>query len=686
MHPWLTPLHRWALLASKRSELVTGSLALAIVFMMILPLPTWLVDVLITLNISFATLLVALAMLLPSPLAFSSFPAVLLLSTLFRLALSVATTRLILLEQDAGQIVEAFGNFVVGGNLAVGLVMFLILTLVNFMVITKGSERVAEVAARFSLDAMPGKQMSIDSDLRSGLITAQDAILRRETLARESQLFGAMDGAIKFVKGDAIAGIVIVAINMLGGFSIGMLQHDMSAGDAARLYSVLTIGDGLIAQIPALLISLTAGMMITRVAPEALNEGSDIGRQIAQQMMSEPKAWIGSSIGSLGFALVPGMPSVTFIIISALTGALGGYKLLREHQQNTQTVIAIDPKDEGSKDLRLFTPTKPYLIRLPGAQENSPEAHEVIHAIRQTRNRLVVSYGLTLPSLEVEYDAELAENTFVFLVNEIITVTATFGPLFAVPKSTIDDPPENAYSGKEERQETQWLWLPVDHPALEALEAHSALSLLVQRLEHVMLESGPQFLGLQETKQIVAWLEANKPEVAQELLRTMPLSRVAAVLQRLVSERISIRGIIQIAEVLIEHGQHERSASALTEYARIALKAHIYEQFKGTQGLNAWLLAPETEALLRDLRRQSQTEIFFALEVEQSQALVHKLREAFPIDAPLNAVLLVAQDLRSPLRELLRDEFNHIAILSFAELLGSAQIQVVGSLDLGENF
>ncbi|SDT99522.1 type III secretion system export apparatus subunit SctV [Pseudomonas yamanorum] len=684
MPPYIVPLHRFALLAAQRSELVTGSLALAIVFMMIIPLPTWLVDVLIAANISFATLLVVLALLLPSPLSFSSFPAVLLLSTLFRLALSVATTRLILLEQDAGSIVEAFGNFVVGGNLAVGLVMFLILTLVNFLVITKGSERVAEVAARFTLDAMPGKQMSIDSDLRGGLITAETAILRRETLARESQLFGAMDGAIKFVKGDAIAGIVIVLINMIAGFSIGMLQHDMSAGDSARLYSVLTIGDGLIAQIPALMISLTAGMMITRVSPDATNQGTDIGRQIAQQITSEPKAWIGSALGSLGFAALPGMPTSTFIVIAALAASIGGYQLLKEYRQANQIVQTLSMRDNGVEDLRNFNAARAFLIHLPASQRDSESVVELLHAIRLTRNRLVQHYGLTLPSFEIEYNNQLAENTFVFLVHEIAVLTATFGPMVAVPLTALDEPPEGVLLGQEERQEEEWMWLAPDHPILATLEPRTALTLLAERMEQCMLKSGPQFLGLQETKHILNWMESKHPEVAQELQRTLPLSRFAAVLQRLVSERVPIRAIGLIADVLIEHGPHERSVPALTDYARIALKAQIYDEFKELEGLNAWLLSPEAEASLRELRRQTQTETFFALEAEKSQMLAHQLRYAFPQPATLKCVLLVAQDIRSPLRDLICDEFNHIPVLSFAELLGSAKVQVLGRIDVDD--
>ncbi|EPM92553.1 type III secretion protein HrcV, partial [Pseudomonas syringae pv. actinidiae ICMP 19070] len=306
-------LNMVALSAMRRSEVVGAFFVIAIVFMMITPLPTGLVDVLIAVNICISCLLIMLAMHLPRPLAFSTFPAVLLLTTMFRLALSISTTRLILLNQDAGHIVEAFGQFVVGGNLAVGLVIFLILTVVNFLVITKGSERVAEVGARFTLDAMPGKQMSIDSDLRANLISVYEARNRRSELNKESQLFGAMDGAMKFVNGDAIASLIIVAINMIGGISIGVVQHGMTAGDALQLYTVLTIGDGLIAQIPALLISVTCGMIITRVPNTEAGVEANIGREIAEQITSQPKAWIIAAVAMLGFAALPGMPTGVFI-------------------------------------------------------------------------------------------------------------------------------------------------------------------------------------------------------------------------------------------------------------------------------------------------------------------------------------------------------------------------------------
>lgn len=676
---------------AQRAEVLGAVVIMAIVFIFIVPLPTWLVDILIALNICISCLLIVLALYLPGPLAFSSFPSILLLTTMFRLALSIATTRLILLEQDAGDIVEAFGNFVVGGNLAVGLVIFMILTIVNFLVITKGSERVAEVAARFSLDAMPGKQMSIDSDLRAGLIDGEQARDKREQLSRESQLFGAMDGAMKFVKGDAIAGLIIVVINLLGGFSTGMFQHGMSAGDSMALYSVLTIGDGLIAQIPALLISLTAGMIITRVAPSGRNKGSNnMGAEIARQMTSEPKSWIIASVGMLAFAALPGMPTMVFILISLITGSLG-YFLVRKRQRLEQpeqtNADTVAPQDNGEEDLRGFDPSRPYLLQYPAALHGSAQVARVTHGIRQARNGLVTQIGLTLPPFEVEFAPALADDEFRFCVHEVPMIKATLGNRMAVVRDTLAAEPEDGAKGLPERDEQEWVWLAPDDPLLddEQLERFTAESLIIERMTRAMLLSGPQFLGIQESKSILSWLEFNQPELVQELQRIMPLSRFSAVLQRLASEGVPLRAVRLIVEALIEYGQHEREPDALADYARIALKSQIFHQYSEADGLHAWLLSPHTENVLRDALRQTQTGVFFSLDNDSSAVLVSLLKQAFTVRAKSKSVLLVAQDLRSPLRTLLLEEFNHVPVLSFAELGSSSKVKVLGRFDLGQD-
>src|SRR5262245_10378788 len=308
-------MSRFLLMLAQRNDLVLAFMLICIVFMMILPLPTPLVDTLIATNLALAAMLLMAAMYISDVTQLSAFPSILLLTTLFRLALAITTTRLILIQANAGHIVETFGNFVVGGNLVVGLVVFLILTIVNFMVITKGSESVAEVSARFSLDAMPGKQMSIDSDMRANLIDLDEAKRRRGKLEKKSQLYGAMDGAMKFVKGDAIAGLIIIAVNLLGGITIGTMQKGMDIGEAVSRYSLLTIGDGLIQQIPALFVSITAGFIVTRVSSE---ENEDLGTDIAQQLISEPKALLITSAILAIFAVIPGFPTIVFATLSMI--------------------------------------------------------------------------------------------------------------------------------------------------------------------------------------------------------------------------------------------------------------------------------------------------------------------------------------------------------------------------------
>ncbi|MCA6973129.1 MULTISPECIES: type III secretion system export apparatus subunit SctV [Pectobacterium] len=684
-------LNRIALSAMQRSEVVGAVIVMSIVFMMIIPLPTGLIDVLIALNICVSSLLIVLAMYLPKPLAFSTFPAVLLLTTMFRLAISISTTRQILLQQDGGHIVEAFGNYVVGGNLAVGLVIFLILTVVNFLVITKGSERVAEVAARFTLDAMPGKQMSIDSDLRAGLIEAHQARQRRENLAKESQLFGAMDGAMKFVKGDAIASLVIVFINMIGGFAIGVLQHNMAASDAMHVYSVLTIGDGLIAQIPALLISLTAGMIITRVSADGQKVDANIGREIAEQLTSQPKAWIISSIGMFGFALLPGMPTLVFVTISLASLGSGLFQLWRIKQQgqldaNQLEADNMPAEQNGYQDLRRFNPTRAYLLLFHPVWQGQPTATALVQNIRRLRNKLVYRFGFTLPSFDIEFSDRLAEDEFQFCVYEIPYVKATFVTDQLAVASGAVEPTDAALAtpGPTLRDESQWLWLPLAHVAQQPDDVPRWTSdeLILARMEQAIHRTGSQFIGLQETKSILAWLESEQPELAQELQRIMPLSRFASVLQRLASERVPLRSVRPIAEALIEVGQHERDTLALTDYVRLALKSQICHQYSDENNLAVWLLTPESEELLRDALRQTQSETFFALTQDYASTLLGQLRQAFPPLSSQRSLVLVAQDLRSPLRTLLQDEFHHVPVLSFTELESTLSINVIGRLDL----
>ena len=684
-------LNKIAYHAMQRSEIVGGFIALAVVFMLIIPLPLPLIDVLIATNSSMSCLLIMNAMFLPKPLAFSTFPSVLLLTTMFRLGLSISTTRQILLQQNAGHIVTAFGNFVVGGNLAVGLVVFLILTVVNFLVITKGSERVAEVAARFTLDAMPGKQMSIDSDLRAGLINVAQAKRRREDLTKESQLFGAMDGAMKFVKGDSMAGIVILSINLIGGFCIGVLQLGMSAGDAMHTFSILTIGDGLIDQIPALLISLTSGMMITRVSANEESFDHNIGKEITQQLTQQPKAWIMSGVGMFAFSLLPGMPTLVFLFLG--TGAIssGAFQIWRDKREssskgNENTVV---PEENGENDLRTFNPARLFLLSFPAGRERDPHVIQIIEEIRRIRNRIVNQFGFTLPVFDIQFTTQQREDEFRFLVYEVPKVHATITQnKRAVERlgytRQLEDKTE---SDEPAPPDEDFIWLEESDPYLTSGElSWSGNDLLLAKMEEALFQSAPRFIGMQETRAIVSWLQSDLPEVAQEFERVFPVARLSNVLQRLVAERISLRAIRTITESLLMHGS-ERDTGMLIDQVRIDIKEHIcYQHSKDGEGLTAWLLTPETEEILREALRQTNTDTFFTLDQERMKLFMDQIRGVFPPYRSINqGVMLVAQDLRAPLRTLIQNEFNHVAVLSFAELEFNLPVNVEGRLDINED-
>jgi len=440
-------LNRAVAAVTSRNDIVLAILIVSIIFMMILPLPTALVDVLIGTNMTISAILLMVAMYLPSPLSFSSFPSVLLVTTLFRLGISIATTRLILLQGDAGHIIETFGNFVVGGNLIVGLVVFLILTIVQFVVITKGAERVAEVAARFSLDAMPGKQMSIDADLRAGTINMDEARKRRALVEKESQLYGAMDGAMKFVKGDAIAGLIIVAVNLLGGILIGTMQRGLTAGEAVQVYSILTIGDGLIAQIPALFIAICAGIIVTRVQT---GDGgpSNVGKDIGTQVLAQPRALLIAAAVALGMGLIPGMPTLTFFTLAAVVGVIG-FVLLRGTRkvvdEKTGEITEIPAlaadgqppaKPQADGGATEFAPTLPLIMDVAAGLQRHFDADELNQELIKIRRALYFDLGVPFPGIQLRFNDALPENAYLILLSEVPVSQGQLRPGYVLARDT----------------------------------------------------------------------------------------------------------------------------------------------------------------------------------------------------------------------------------------------------------
>ncbi len=711
----LGPMQRFVALATQRADLALAVLLVAVVFMLIVPLPTWLVDVLVGFNMGLAGLLLMVAMYLPNPVAFSSFPSVLLITTLFRLALAIATTRLILLQADAGHIIEAFGEFVVGGNLVVGLVVFLILTVVQFIVITKGAERVAEVAARFSLDALPGKQMSIDGDMRAGVIDLKEARRRRTLLEKESQLYGAMDGAMKFVKGDAIAGIVIVAINLLGGLTIGTLQKGMAASDAMHVYSVLTIGDGLVGQIPALFISITAGIIITRVTTVDGVE-SNLGRDITQQVTAKPEALLIAAAVMCLFAFVPGMPAMVFIplAIAALTlglvlrhAAKGGQGAATVGARFSGTAASgrpIPPADgaaPGGKEgaaaapddpnQELFFPTIPLLLEMANNLQQAFDANELDRKILTIRRGLYYDLGVPFPAIHLRFSARIANDSYRVLVHEVPVTEGKLRPGWVLAQDSEEHLAAlNIPVDHDEQFLARWptLWVEEKHvPQMREVGVPfmDPAKILVYHTASVLKRYPQEFLGIQETRYLIGKMEVELPDLMKELQRVMAPQKIAEILARLVSEGVSIRDMRAIAEALIEWGQKEKDPLLLTEHVRTALRRQICFKFSGGRSvLPAHLLGPKIEETLRNAVRQTSAGTYLALDPNIGRQFVENVRRAVGDLTRVSQVptILTSIDVRRYVRKLIEQDLFEVPVLSYQELSYEVNVHPLSRIEV----
>lgn len=686
---------------TRRNDLVLATLIVCIIFMMILPLPTWLIDALIAVNMCLAAILLMVAMYLPSPLAFSSFPSVLLVTTLFRLSISIATTRLILLHGDAGHIIYTFGNFVVGGNLVVGLVVFLILTIVQFIVITKGAERVAEVGARFSLDAMPGKQMSIDGDMRAGVIDMEQARRRRSLIEKESQLYGAMDGAMKFVKGDAIAGLIIVAVNLLGGILIGVVQRGFTASQATKVYSVLTIGDGLVAQIPALFISVCAGMIVTRVTTSD-GGNSNIGSDIGTQVLSQPKAFLIGAVVMLGFALIPGMPSSTFLMLGSVVGVVGytffkgERKVVDARTGKVTTVSAVSDgaqaKGEGKEAQGDgFKPTVPLMVDVHPELERAFSYDRLNDELVKIRRALYFDLGVIFPGMQLRFNEQMPAQNYALLVSEIPVSQGRMRPGYLLVRENPDNLTALSVPFETDKKflpNLPTIWVSADlkdalsRAGIAFLEPTQLLS---YHIALVLKKYAAEFLGIQETRVIVSGLEQQFPELAKEVQRVLPIHKIAEILQRLVSEEISIRNVRAVMEALIEWGQKEKDSVLLTEYVRVALKRHISHKYSSGQNmLAAYLLSPSVEDLVRGAIRQTSGGSYLALDPNMSRKLIEKIKATVgDLDALSHRpVLLTSMDIRRYMRKMIEQELYELPVLSYQELTPEINIQPLARIDL----
>lgn len=626
------------------SDLVLVAGIVAIVALMVLPLPIWLIDLLVAVNIAGGLGLLLLAIYISGPLEFSVFPSVLLMSTLFRLALSIATTRMILLHADGGHIIATFGKMVAGGNLVVGLVVFLIITVVQFIVIAKGAERVAEVAARFSLDAMPGKQLSIDSDLRSGLIDKDEARRRRRALEMESKLHGSLDGAMKFVKGDAIAGIIIILINLLGGLAIGVLQQDMAMADAMHRYSILTIGEGMVAQIPALLGAMAAGLIVTRTTDE--EHDRHLGDAIRKQISGKPRVQLVAGAICLLLALVPGFPAAVFVALGLASVATGVLLVpaWRERlgawarpalQGLPGHATRAEPPAVASTNAPTVRPAVPLLLEVPPALLANEGAARLTTELQALLEDVQLGLGVTLPRIAVHGVAAPA--------GEGAAPAAWRLLAYEVPLAQGEAPLVDPQAG------------------------------LADAVRQALRRHAPLFIGIQETTQLLTRASADVPDVVKEVLRALPVQKVAEVLRRLVAEEVSIRNLRDILEALAEAAQREKDVQALTEMARIALRRQINHRVAPGGVLRALSLAPDLEDMLRQAVRVSGGVAQLALEPDMARRVVAGVQALVARHAP--GAIVCAIDVRWHLRRLIEPECFDTPVLSLHELMPTLRLE-----------
>jgi flagellar biosynthesis protein FlhA len=676
------------------NRLAVPLLVLLILAMMVLPLPTIMLDVLFTLNIALAMIVMLVSLNARRPLDFSVFPTVLLLTTLLRLSLNVASTRIILMQghtgpDAAGKVIESFGNFLVGGNIAVGFVVFLILVIINFVVITKGAGRIAEVAARFTLDSMPGKQLAVDADLNAGFINESEARVRRGEIGRESDFYGAMDGASKFVRGDAIAGMIILVVNLIGGVAVGLLQHNLGLTEALGRYALLTVGDGLVTQIPALIISTAAGIVVSRASSE-----QDLSREFSTQIFGRPQTlYVAAAVlGSLG--VIPGTPHLAFLTIAAVLGGLGFWLMRRQNtvfeaEPLAQIEAAAAPADVTWDDI---PPVDVLALEMgyrlvPLVDRNQGGA--ALTKITEARRRFATDMGLVVPLIRVRDNLELKPNSYRITLKGIDVAHGEMpsGQVLAVDMGDVlgrlDGVP-----GVDTLTGLAGVWIDAGRTEEAELRGFVVLEpaeLIARRVEAVFRQHAPELLGRTEVQQLLDTLSRSHPGLVEDVTpRHLPLTSVQAVLQQLIAEHVSIRDTRTLFETLAARAPTSQAIDDLVETVRAALGRSIVDRlFEGSDTLHVIGLAAATEArLLNEMGDEGEALLspatLDALNEGAERALAEQEHEGYP------PVLLTSAGLRAIVSRLLRRNLPRLAVIAYAEVPADKMVQVTTELAIAE--
>jgi len=653
---------------------------IGIIVMMVVPLPTFLLDLLIAFNITGALLILLVSMFVQKPLDFSVFPALLLVATLFRLALNISATRLVLRDGDAGKVIHAFGSFVVGGNLIIGLVIFLILIIVQIVVVTKGAERVAEVGARFTLDAMPGKQMAIDADLNAGLIEENEARRRRAEVGAEADFYGAMDGGSKFVKGDAIAAVIITLINLIGGFAVGILQHHLSPSDAMNQYSLLSVGDGLVSQIPALLLSVSTGLITTRSAT-----AGDMGTSVTKQLGQSQLALRIAGGAALTLCLVPGLPKPPFLIIGSITLLIA--QRIRPPEPATEATAPIerpapDSPDQLMGEMRvdpLELALSPDLIDLVDSNGG-----DLLDRVRALRRKMALELGLVMPPVRTRDDLDLPLSTYAIRISGVDvgsgqappgTVLAIGDNLHALPgRAGVE--PVFGLAGK---------WVPAElhyQAELAGATVVDRASVIITHLAEIVRTNASRLLGREDVRSLTEMVKRSHPVVVEELTPALlSLGQIQRVLQALLDEGVPIRDLVRIFEALSLRAKVSADHDGLIEAARTALGPAIAAQYATDGRLIVITLEPMLEQSLLEALRPSESGAFMAIDGMRAEAVVTEAGQLVESaeQQGLSPVLACSPQLRLPMTRLLRAGSKRVQVLSYSEISGStAQIETMG--------
>ncbi len=664
---------------------------LGMVVMMIVPVPTALLDILLTINISISLIILLVAMYNKDALEFSSFPSLLLITTLFRLSLNVSSTRLILLQGFAGNIIQTFGQFVLGGSAVVGFVIFLILIAIQFMVITKGAERVSEVAARFTLDAMPGKQMAIDADLNSGLITEDEAKDRRKKVQREADFYGAMDGASKFVKGDAIIGILIVIINVIGGFIIGMVQKGLSPTQALSTYTILTVGDGLVSQIPALLISTATGITVTRAASD-----TDLGHEVSVQVFNQPRV-LAITSGSLVLLAVLGMPTVPFLTLAGILGTLSytmnqAKKKQQEQQEGMKQDQEIEEirKPENVMSLLHVDPLELEmgysLIPLVDVQQGG----DLLDRVVMIRRQCALELGIVLPPIRMRDNMQLKPNSYSI---KIKGVEVASGELimerFLAMSSGLT---ENGITGIDTVEPAFGLpakWIPANLREQAELAGYTVVdpsSVVATHLTEVIKGHAHEILSRQDVQGLLDNIKQTYPAVVDELVPgVLSLGEVQKVLANLLRERVAVRDLVTILETLADHGKATKDVEMLTEYVRQAMSRHIIKHYLDADGkMYVITLDPGVEQAIREAIQYTDHGSYVALDPHKAQAIFNNLSNVINdvSERGFLPIILCAPVVRIYFKRLTEKLLPKLVVLSYNELDNKINVESLGVVNI----